>query len=175
MSKWCWSAALLVILTGAGPASVGLAKPPDLPADNGVRCQEACDADENGLDPERSASAVKARALFEAAGRLVRAGDLNKARARLREAHMENPTSHYGQRAIQRLLEMEAYDPSEESEPPVPAKGLFKPILRHIIDALPLSLEEAQSDEDETSPAEQSFRRVLETTQPLGLIRGRTY
>jgi hypothetical protein len=146
---WCWSAALLVIMMGTAPSAVTLAKPPDLPADNDIRCPETRDG-ENGLDPESSASAQKARALFEAAGRLTRAGDLNQARARLREAHMENPTSHYGQRAIQRLLEMEAYDPGEESEPPVPAKRLFKPLLQRILDA-------------------------LETTQPLGMIRGQTY
>src|SRR5580700_4001331 len=156
MSRWCWSTALFIIVMGTAPSSVGLAKPPDLPADNDVRCPEARDGDENGVDPERSESAQKARKLFEAAVRMERAGDLSKARARLREAHMENPTSHYGQRAIQRLLEMESHDPSEESEPPVPAKRLFKPILRFIIDALPL-LEKTQSDEDEATQAERAF------------------
>lgn len=174
MSKWYWSAALLAILMGTAPGAVGLAKPPDLPADIDVQCPEARDGDENGVDPERSASAQKARELFESAGRCERAGDLNEARARLREAHMENPTCHYGQRAIQRLLEMESYDPSEESEPPVPVKRLLKPILRYILDALPFSLslsEEAQSDDDETTQAERTFRRVRESTQPLGMVR----
>jgi hypothetical protein len=173
MSKWCWSAALLMIAMGTAPSSVGLAKPPDLPADNDVRCQDARYGDENCIDPERSESAQKARNLFEAAMRSERNGDQNQARARLRAAHMENPISHYGQRAIQRLLEMEAHDPNEALQPAVPAKRLFKPILRMIIDALPLS-EEAQSNEEATQ-AEQSFRRVRESTQPLGMIVGRTY
>jgi hypothetical protein len=174
MSKWCWSAALLMIAMGTAPTAVGLAKPPDLPADNDVRCQDARDGDENCIDPERSDSAQKARKLFETAMRCERAGDQGMARARLREAHTENPTSHYGQRAIQRLLEMEAHDSTEAAEPPVPAKRLFKPILRLIIDALPL-LEATHSDEGEATQAERSFRRVRESTQPLGMIVGRTY
>jgi hypothetical protein len=177
MSRWFWSAALLAIALGTASSSVGLAKPPDLPADNEIRCPETPAGDGTGVNPELSASAQKARALFEAAGRCLRAGDINGARACLRKAHMANPTSHYGQRAIQRLLEMEAYDPSEESEPPAPSPGLLKSILRRIIDALPLSplSEEAQSDEDEPSEAEQTFRRVRESTQPLGMSRGQTF
>ena len=174
MSKWYWSAALLMIAMGTAPSSLGLAKPPDLPADNDVRCQDARDGDENCIDPERSESAQKARKLFETAMRCERAGAEDLARARLREAHTVNPTSHYGQRAIQRLVEMEAHDSTEASEPSVPAKRLFKPILRMIIDALPL-LEETQSDEREANQAERSFRRMRESTQPLGMIVGRTY
>ena len=65
---------------------------------------------------------------------------------RLREAHMTNPTCHYGQRAIQRLLEMEANDMGDESELPLSLQPA--PIRRLMIqDYVPL--EEPQSDDDE--------------------------
>jgi hypothetical protein len=199
MSKFCWCAVLLAVLLCTS-GSRALAKPPDLPAENDIRCREACEPTEtwrwlrgwempavrphgaalrdgmsggvNGdLDPEQCEGAQKARELFDAARRCTRAGDLDQARARLREAHMANPTCHYGQRAIQRLLEMEANEMGEDSELPV-----FTPeSIRRILNRTRESLEEPQSDDEETSQAERSFRRVRQSTQPLGMVRMPTY
>jgi hypothetical protein len=199
MSKFCWCAVLLAVLLCTS-GTRALAKPPDLPADNDIRCREACEptetwrwllgwempavrphgaalrdgmsGDVNGdVDPELCEGAQKARQLYEAARRCTRAGDLDQARARLREAHMANPTCHYGQRAIQRLLEMEANEMGEESELPV-----FTPeSIRRILNRTRESLEEPQSDDEETSQAERSFQRVRQSTQPLGMVRMPTY
>jgi hypothetical protein len=199
MSKFCWCAVLLAVLLCTS-GTRALAKPPDLPADNDIRCREACEPTEtwrwplgwempavrphgaalrggmsggvnSDLDPEQCEGAQKARELFDAARRCTRAGDLDQARARLREAHMANPTCHYGQRAIQRLLEMEANEMGEESELPV-----FMPeSIRRILNRTRESLEEPQSDDEETSQAERSFQRVRQSTQPLGMVRMPTY
>ncbi len=90
-------------------------------------------------DGENSASARQARDLFLAAQKLDRAGKVEPARDLLRKAHMINPTCHYGQRAIQRLLEMEA---TEECEP-APRMG-------------------PTGDDDSAAQAERSFRHALE-------------
>jgi hypothetical protein len=199
MSKFCWSTVLLVGLLCTS-VSGALAKPPDLPAENDIRCREACEPTEtwqwllgqelpavrphgeslrNGVggdtgtdvDPEQCEGAQRARELYEAARRCTCAGDLDQARAHLREAHMANPTCHYGQRAIQRLLEMEANEMGEESELPVRPKpaSIRRPLIREHE-----SLEE-QSDDDEMSQAERSFQRVRQATQPLGMVRMPTY
>jgi hypothetical protein len=144
MSRICWSAVVLAVVLGN---SVVTAKPPDLPGDSDVRCREAGDGNANRLDPEQCEGAQQARELYEAARRCTRAGNLDQARARLRAAHMANPTCHYGQLAIKRLLDLEAVGSDEEQ----------------------------QSDEDESSQAERAFRRVRDTTQPLGMVRAQTY
>ena len=103
-------------------------------------------------DPEAFGTARLARELFEAAGRSARAGNAEAAKNLLRKAHMTNPTSHHGQLAIQRLLEMEANERSvETSVPPV------------------------DDPSDDAAHAKRSFRRVLETTVPLGTVPGPTY
>ena len=103
-------------------------------------------------DPEEAESARLARELFEAACRSARAGQTEPARNLLKKAHMTNPTCHYGQLAIQRLLEMEANDNAgEASVPPV------------------------DDPSDEAAQAERSFRRVRSTTVPLGTVPGQTY
>jgi len=58
-----------------------------------------------------------------------------------------NPSCYCGQQAMYRLWELEVTGADEEQ----------------------------QSDEGEASRAEQSFRRVRETTQPLGMVRAQTY
>jgi hypothetical protein len=108
---------------------------------------------------EESDTAEQARLLFEIAGHYARAGKLEQARARLREAHMVGPTSHYGQRAIQQLLEMEAADRGDEGSVPtstVPQRSQrrMKP--------------ESQESQSEDAQALDIFRRMVETTQPLG-------
>jgi hypothetical protein len=60
---------------------------------------------------------------------------------------MANPTCYFGQRAMQRLLEIERDGPDEKQP----------------------------NDVDETNQAERSFRRVRETTQPLGMVWAQTY
>jgi hypothetical protein len=199
MSKFCWSTVLLAVLLCA-PGPRAWAKPPDLPADNDIRCREACEPTETwrwlpgrevptvrphgaairlrdgvdgeiagDLDPELCEGAQKARELYEAGRRFTRDGDLEQARARLREAHMANPTCHYGQRAIQRLLEMEAIEMGEESERPKPAT-IRRPLTREHE-----PLEEQESDDEEMTQAERSFQRVRQSTQPLGMVRMPTY
>lgn len=199
MSKFCWSAVLLAVLL-CTPGSRALAKPPDLPADNDIRCREACETSETWrwllgrevpavrphgaalrdgvggdvsgeVDPEQCEGAQRARELFEAARRCTRDGDLDAARAHLREAHMANPTCHYGQRAIQRLLEMEANGAGEESEP----TAVTPESIRRILNRTREPLEEQQNDDDEMSQAERSFQRVRQATQPLGMVRMPTY
>ena len=66
MSKWCWSAALLMVAMGVAPSSIGLAKPPDLPADNDVRCQDARDGDDVVLTVDSALQAIVERELDEA-------------------------------------------------------------------------------------------------------------
>jgi len=199
MFKFCWSAVLLAVLHCTSDSGA-LAKPPDLPADNDIRCREACEPTEtwqwllgwevptvrphgaalrdgvgadasSAVDPEQCEGAQRARELFEAARRCMRAGDLDRARACLRKAHMANPTCHYGQRAIQRLLEMEANEMGEKSELPLSTKPT--PIDRPLIRGHePL---EEQSDDDEMSQIERSFQRVRQATQPLGMVPMPTY
>jgi hypothetical protein len=107
----------------------------------------ADDAVRAGLDPAFAATALQARHLYEAALRCLRAGKLAEARAHLREAHLANPTCRFGRLAIERLQELEALPPGEEP----------------------------QSDEAESTEAERVFRRVRQTTQPLGLVQPETY
>ena len=199
MSKFGWCAFPLAVLLCTSGSRV-LAKPPDLPADNDIRCAEACEQAEtwrwllgrevptvrphgaairggvggdvgSDVDPEQCEGAQRARELYEAARRCTRAGDLDQARACLREAHMANPTCHYGQRAIQLLLEMEANEVGDQSEPP----ALTPEAIRRILNRTRESLEEPQSDDEETSQAERSFQRVRQATQPLGMVRMPTY
>ena len=89
-----------------------------------------------------------ARRLFDEGERCWACGDIAEARRRYQEAHLESPTTHFGQRAVQRLLELDMEQgASEEQEAPPRAK-----------------------------PAgDEAFRRMRSETQPLGTVGVPTY
>jgi hypothetical protein len=111
---------------------------------------------------EFSASAQEACRLYELACRCSREGKLERARNCLRQAHLANPTCRFGRLAIERLMEMEAIGPDEEASEPPP--GSSRPPapgdVRHSGDKF---------------DAERQYQRMLERTQPLGLITPGTY
>ena len=204
MSCLRWSALFVIAGFGAVSAPVSYAKPPDLPNGGEVLCREDGEAPALNLelfglsrvnppaadaggslpvvdawcpdlmplllrrlwqtaavvtartnpDPECSESARLARDLFFGACRSIRAGEMEPAKNLLKKAHMTNPTCHFGQLAIQRLLDIEANERAVETTTPLP---------------------DDQPVDDETAQAERSFRRVRETTVPLGTVRGQTY
>jgi hypothetical protein len=241
MSKFRWSVAVLAALVGTSSGTVSVAKPPDLPAENDVQCQDGREEAAYGtftlgwdvlsgnvwtknepkgqpsaeavcvgvlcpnvpllvqwlyqraqttaaarnpstagvvrdavrLGPNFAATAEQARQLYEISGRCVREGNLEQARACLRQAHLANPTCRFGRLAIERLQQLESNDAEACEEPGKPAKPNASPRPR-VTDEPPLS-EEPQSDDEETSQAERSLRQLRNTTVPLGLVPAKTY
>ena len=238
MLKSRWSAALLIIWLGGTAVSASEAKPSGLPANQDVRCPEACEepgelpielglqcpmtlqtqvaieqqtqsdvgaapicldlwcpsvlpllvqricerflaigqqavaqphGDAGQRDPMFAATAEQARQLYEIAARCAREGNLEQARACLRQAHLANPTCRFGRLAIERLQELEATESGAETGEPRPESP------RPPMTGTPPLDEEPQSDDEEMSEAERAFRRVREMTQPLGLVRSATY
>jgi hypothetical protein len=98
-------------------AALGTASRPNAAATrDSSRTETIVNQVDMAVDPESTEDAVKAEAYFRLALRLLRAGNIEAARIRLRQAHSANPTCHFGQLAIQRLLELEAMD--QVDEPP---------------------------------------------------------
>ncbi len=131
--------------------------------DHTVRDTAAEDAARSRIDPVFAATAEKARLLYELASRCVREGKLAEARADLREAHLANPTCRFGRLAIERLEEMEALPPGEETSEPTGPKTSPPPMTQ-------TRPPESQSDE-----AVRAFHRMRATTEPLGLVLPPTY
>jgi hypothetical protein len=190
---WCTAAALAGLLsTVSGTSSA--AKPPDLPVDQGVTCPEGRESDPSApkrpalpggreempvvvdvvmpallprllaevLQPRPAETAQpanrdeEARHIFRIGEQCQRQGDLDKARTCYEEAHLLSPTSRHGRLAMQRLHELEQGRGSgggEEQEEP--------PTRRTPTTAEP-PLQEPPSPE-------QSYRQMLQRTQPLGL------
>jgi hypothetical protein len=107
--------------------------------------------------PELAASAEEARRYYELACRCAREGKLERARDCLRQAHLANPTCRFGRLAIERLLEMEAVGPAEEASEPPAARPKAAPRKKPL------------------SEPEREFQRMLERTQPLGLVGPDSY
>ena len=167
MSKSCWSAAVLAALLGIGPASVSLAKPPDLPIDQNHQCpdgrepvapvpftpEELSRLVEEVVEAPVEAAAprlAEVRQLFEVAERCRLKGEFVEARTYYQEVHLMSPTSRYGRLAMDRLREVEQAemaDTAEEQDAP-PLKPVSKPA---------------------PSPQERS-RELLKRSQPLGLV-----
>jgi hypothetical protein len=139
--------------------------PPRDPSTGTVLRGEAGDVP---MSPDLAARAEQARMLYEAACGYEREGNLEQARAFLREAHLANPTCLHGRLAIRRLQELES-DDHESCEEPVRPKAAPRPTGE------PPLYQEPQSDEDAASRAQRTFRRVRQTTVPLGLVPMDTY
>jgi hypothetical protein len=124
------------------------------------------------VDDPQSETAEQARDLYEIALRCEREGNFAQARACLREAHAANPTCRYGRLAIQRLMELEADDACEQQEPPTPPA---RSAPRGASTEEPPLSEEQQSDEGESARPDRTYRRIRESSQPLGMVQINTY
>jgi hypothetical protein len=116
-------------------------------------------------DPELTTTAEQARELYELASRFARQGNLDRARACLRQAHLANPTCRFGRLAIERLQELEAPATGEETSEPTPPRT----------DPRPGSTREPNRNGDNLTESERVFKRIRQSTQPLGLVPGTTY
>jgi hypothetical protein len=152
----CGLVALLCFTSGA----VCVAKPPDLPVEQGIACPEGVDGPAPGdlFGPQRRSAAPvpvdsdvtdrtdEARQVFQKGERWRSMGALVKARTCFEEAHLLSPTSRFGRRAMQRLIELEQLDePGEEQEEPQPRRTpttLEPPLLKLPARARPLGLVE---------------------------------
>ena len=192
--KRYWGAAVLAALLSA---TCG-AKPPDLPVEQGVTCPAAgawfdglrraveglrvevelvlpggeapvaLDALLPTLLPPLLADGARrelmdeevptgryaeARHIFQLGESCRRQGDLDKARTCYEEAHLLSPTSRFGRLAMQRLHELEQLrDAGETQEEPRRAPTHDEPPL------------------PDGKGAEQSYQKMLERSQPLGLV-----
>lgn len=161
MSMKRWAAAAVVALQ---LPAISMAKPADLPVE--LRINYAVDGPAQEPVPEFDEHVVRPTPddprivdIYERAERQRITGQLREARRSYQQAHLLSPMSRVGQRAMQRLSEIESPTPrndfSEEQEPP-----LLHQTQRPDIEPRPTN--------DRPNPM-RNFFDLLRRTKPLGM------